>query len=79
MSWASIELAGWGRTCGGRMAACRPERLSEARRHLLDCEPGAGLIAHGAGRAYGDSALNAEGRVMITRRLDRFRQACRRT
>jgi decaprenylphospho-beta-D-ribofuranose 2-oxidase len=54
------------------MAACRPERLSEARRHLLDCEPGAGLIAHGAGRAYGDSALNAEGRVMITRRLDRL-------
>jgi decaprenylphospho-beta-D-ribofuranose 2-oxidase len=72
MSWAGIELAGWGRTCRGVMTACRPERLAEARMRLRDATPPGGLIAHGAGRAYGDAALNAEGRVMLMRRLDRM-------
>ena len=72
MSWASLELTGWGRSSGGAMTACRPERISEARQRVREAEPGAGLIAHGAGRAYGDAALNSEGRVLMTRRLDRF-------
>lgn len=72
MSWATIGLTGWGRTCGGAMTACRPERIAEARERVLEAAPGGGLIAHGAGRAYGDAALNAEGRVMLTRRLDRL-------
>ena len=72
MSWASIELTGWGRTSGGAMTACRPERICEARDRLREAAPGGGLIAHGAGRAYGDAALNCEGRVMLTRRLDRL-------
>jgi decaprenylphospho-beta-D-ribofuranose 2-oxidase len=72
MSWAGVELAGWGRTSRGVMTACRPERLSEVRARLSEAEPGRGLIAHGAGRAYGDAALNAQGRVMLTRRLDRM-------
>jgi decaprenylphospho-beta-D-ribofuranose 2-oxidase len=72
MSWASIDLAGWGRTCRGAMTACRPERMSEVRTRMREAEPGPGLIAHGAGRAYGDAALNAAGRVMLTRRLDRM-------
>ncbi|HEX6101773.1 MAG TPA: FAD-binding oxidoreductase [Alphaproteobacteria bacterium] len=72
MSWASIELAGWGRTSRGAMTACRPERMSEIRERMGEAAPGAGLIAHGAGRAYGDAALNAGGRVMLMRRLDRM-------
>jgi decaprenylphospho-beta-D-ribofuranose 2-oxidase len=54
------------------MTACRPERMSEARQRVAEAEPAAGLIAHGAGRAYGDAALNSKGRVLMTRRLDRF-------
>ncbi|MDF2763358.1 MAG: linked oxidase protein [Rhodospirillales bacterium] len=72
MSWASIELAGWGRTSRGAMTACRPERVSEIRERMGEAVPGAGLIGHGAGRAYGDAALNAGGRVMLMRRLDRM-------
>ena len=72
MSWATIDLTGWGRTGGGAMTACRPERISEARQRFREAPPGRGLIAHGAGRAYGDAALNAEGRVMLMRRLDRL-------
>ncbi len=72
MSWADIQLEGWGRIGGGPMTACRPERISEARQPKREAVPGQGLIAHGAGRAYGDAALNAQGRVMLTRRLDRM-------
>ncbi len=72
MNWASVDLTGWGRTSGGGMTACRPERISEARMRVREATPGAGLIAHGAGRAYGDAALNTQGRVMLTRRLDRL-------
>ena len=35
-------------------------------------EAGPGLIAFGAGRSYGDAALNDRGRVILTRRLDRL-------
>jgi len=72
VSWASIDLTGWGRTSGGAMTACRPERISEAQARIREAAPDAGLIAHGAGRAYGDAALNTQGRVMLTRRLDRL-------
>ncbi len=72
MSWAEIRLAGWGRTCGGMMTACRPERIAEARARVREAAASGTLIAHGAGRAYGDAALNAEGRVLLTRRLDRL-------
>ncbi len=55
-------LAGWGRA---HTAACR----------VLDQPafdtPG-GLIAHGAGRSYGDCALNGGGGVMMTGALDRI-------
>ena len=43
MSWASLELTGWGRSNGGAMTACRPERMSEARQRVREAEPGSGL------------------------------------
>jgi decaprenylphospho-beta-D-ribofuranose 2-oxidase len=54
------------------MTACRPERVSELRERLREGPSDGGRIAHGAGRAYGDAALNAQGRVILTRRLNRM-------
>jgi len=67
-----MTLTGWGRSSRARGLACRPERLSEARAAMALAESGRGLIAHGAGRSYGDAALNDQGRVLLTRRLDRL-------
>jgi decaprenylphospho-beta-D-ribofuranose 2-oxidase len=72
VSWAKINLTGWGRTSGGLMTASRPERISELRERICEGDPDGGRIAYGAGRAYGDAALNSQGRVILTRRLNRM-------
>jgi decaprenylphospho-beta-D-ribofuranose 2-oxidase len=72
VSWAQINLTGWGRTSGGAMTACRPERVSELRERVREGPADGGRIAYGAGRAYGDAALNSQGRVILTRRLNRM-------
>lgn len=63
-----VRLSGWGRH---PRLACRLETPADeaALRQLLD--EGGPMIARGAGRAYGDSALNA-GLTVSTRRLDRM-------
>ena len=67
--WADKELAGWGRVHTGRCLAARPERQVE----LAAAFAAEGtVLAHGAGRSYGDVALNSGGRVVITTRLDRL-------
>lgn len=69
--WKRLALTGWGRSSRAAMAACRPERLSEARRRIAQAGR-EGIIAFGGGRSYGDAALNTGGRAMLTRRLDRI-------
>ena len=66
-----MDLTGWGRTTVARGYACRPERQSELGGALAGLGP-EGIIAHGGGRAYGDAALNAGGRTVLTTRLDRL-------
>lgn len=69
--WAQQELWGWGRYPRVEALAARPERVAEALAALKDrgSQP---VLAHGLGRSYGDAALISNGRVILTRRLDRM-------
>lgn len=69
--WRRATFAGWGRLARVPMLAARPERVSELPA-LLAAAGGEGIIVHAGGRSYGDSALNAGGRAILTRRLDRL-------
>ncbi len=64
-----IPLAGWGRFPTATGPAFRPERVREA----VACLKTEGLLlARGAGRSYGDQAINSAGSVVLTERLDRL-------
>lgn len=69
--WAQQELWGWGRYPRVETHAARPERVAEVRAALQDRD-GLPVLAHGLGRSYGDAALISNGRVVLTRRLDRM-------
>jgi decaprenylphospho-beta-D-ribofuranose 2-oxidase len=72
MNWAEIELTGWGRSARAPTMACRPERAAELAQAVAAAGEAGGIIAHGAGRSYGDAALNSGGLSVITTRLDRI-------
>lgn len=69
--WATKELTGWGRICRATAQVARPERLADLNGILSDAA-GETLLAHGAGRSYGDAAINSNGHSVLMRRLDRF-------
>ena len=69
--WADKELVGWGRVSQARSPTARPERLAELKSIVADASDST-LLAFGAGRSYGDTALNSSGRAVIMSRCDRF-------
>ncbi len=66
-----MTLTGWGRTSHASVLACRPERADEVQA-ALRVENAGGILAYGGGRSYGDAALNAGGRAILTGRLNRI-------
>jgi len=69
--WAQKSLSGWGRVNRANMSAARPEREPGVEAAFSDLD-GRSLIAHGAGRSYGDAALNSDNCALLTKRLNRF-------
>ena len=67
----SRELSGWGRFPVQNCQVTRPEK----RRELLDAASShavVDVIARGAGRSYGDAAINQGSGVILNEKLDRF-------
>jgi len=66
MSTKRIELASWGRYPRHDALLRRPERYADFK------PEGPACIARGQGRSYGDAALNEDGLVMLSERIDRM-------
>lgn len=69
--WIRKNLEGWGRFPVVETDVARPER----RKAVLDAFAQRGddpILAYGMGRSYGDAALLEDGKVVLTRRLDRM-------
>ncbi len=66
-----MDITGWGRNAHAQVRAARPERPREIDTAFASVGTG-GVLARGGGRAYGDSALNDGGEIVLTERLDRI-------
>ena len=73
--WRAQRLTTWGRSRFADVAAVSPDNCYEAAQASGDADaPKAerGVIAYGAGRCYGDAALNDHGQTILTGALNRI-------
>lgn len=73
--WRSERLTTWGRSRFANVAAATPGSSDAAVQAVAGVDaPHAprGIIAYGAGRCYGDAALNDRGRTILTGGLNRI-------
>ncbi len=66
MEAALATLTGWGRVARAASVTRRPDSVADMAQVFAERPRAHGLIAHAAGRAYGDCALNAEGTALLT-------------
>jgi decaprenylphospho-beta-D-ribofuranose 2-oxidase len=73
MEASAAMLSGWGRTTKSPSVTLLPAGIEDALTAFAEPVGQAhGLIAHGAGRAYGDCALNTQGSAVLTSGLNRI-------
>ncbi len=70
MRQAEATLSGWGRATASRMQAGWPVHADEAAEAMLAGPHSGGTVFRGAGRSYGDCALNRDGAALLTEKLD---------
>ncbi|NVO15683.1 MAG: FAD-binding oxidoreductase [Rhodoplanes sp.] len=63
-------MSSWGRLTRLPHEVTRPPFLDDASSVIAS--PGKPILCRGLGRSYGDVCLNADGRLLVTDRLDRF-------
>jgi L-gulonolactone oxidase len=63
-------MSAWGRLTRLPHEVTRPPFLDDAG--AVIASPGKPILCRGLGRSYGDVCLNADGRLLVTDRLDRF-------
>ena len=66
-----MTVSGWGHVRSGTSMVARPERVRDVFR-LFDQAGGKPICSRGAGRSYGDCALNTGGILVDTERLSRI-------
>lgn len=69
--WISERLTGWGRSSHGTSTVAEPQSEDEILQWLR-LHPDEPLLARGAGRSYGDTALNTGGFVMRTTAMSKI-------
>jgi decaprenylphospho-beta-D-ribofuranose 2-oxidase len=69
--YKEVSVSGWGRVRRGAAAAARPERVADVARLFANSQ-GRTICGRGAGRSYGDCALNSGGVLVLTERLNRI-------
>lgn len=68
----NATLAGWGRARHSRMRAGWPTHVEEAAAALAAWQDCGGTVFRGAGRSYGDCAINLGGGGLLTEKLGRI-------
>jgi decaprenylphospho-beta-D-ribofuranose 2-oxidase len=67
----ALRLTGWGRYPAVRGRVRRPEQIQELR-EIISADSSQTVLARGAGRSYGDAAVNPGGATVLTERLNRI-------
>jgi len=73
--WRAQRLTTWGRSRFADVAAGCPDNCDAAVQAIGDADAPMGprgVIAYGAGRCYGDAALNDHGQTILTGALNRI-------
>lgn len=71
LPYLESRLSGWGRYPVVQSRLQRPEKIDSFKK-IVQASGDNSVLARGAGRSYGDAALNSQGYTVLTERCDRM-------